>query len=160
MTTDGGSQMVTESGVGVDRVDRKESRAMWGDARTQKGVVAVVVERDDGTCVTFGQACAGVGPSVDEAKNTVEKLSSPVLWRETTGGVWVARVDASACPVPDPAPARRRRSDADRPNRAPAGTDTYMAARVLRGTAPAGRSGNVPHGVVAGSGADAERLAG
>ena len=160
MRTEISSQMVAAPGVGVDAVDRKESSSMWGEARTQKGVVAVVVERDDGTCVTFGRACAGVWPSVDEAKNVVEKFSSPVLWRETTGGVWVARVDGAVHPVPDPGPARRRRSDADRPTRAPAGTDTYMAARVLRGTAPVGPSGNLPHGSAAGSGVDSGRLAG
>ncbi len=149
--------MATEQVVGVDR---KDSSGMWGDAKAQKGVVAVVVERDDGTCVTFGQACPGVWPSVDEAKNVVEKCSAPVLWRETTGGVWVARVDASVNPVPDPGPGRRRRSETDRPTRAPAGTDTYMAARVLRGTAAVGKSGNIPHGSIAGSGFESERMAG
>lgn len=135
---------------------------MRGDAKVQKGVVAVVVERDDGRCVTFGGDCAGVWPSVDEAKKVVERFSAPVRWRETTGGVWVARADVSEVPVSDCGPGRRRRSDADRVPRppAPTGTATYMAARVLRGITPVGQSGNITHSSTVGSHLEAERRAG
>lgn len=151
------SQKVTERGVGDDG---RESSAMRGDVEVQKGVVAVVVEREDGRSVTFGRHCAGVWPSVDEAKNLVEKVSAPVRWRETTGGVWVARADVPEIPVPDRGRERRRRSDSDTAPQPPAGTATYMAARVLRGIAPGGQSGTIPHGSTVGSSFEGERRAG
>jgi len=133
---------------------------MWGDIHNQKGVVAVVVERDDGTCVLFFRGSGGTWPSSDEAKNAVDKISAGVVWRESTGGVWVARADLNGPEVSDRATARRRRSEPGKPAKTSATKDTYMAARVLRGTVRFGHSRNAPPGSRADSGVLGERRAG
>ena len=131
----------------------------WG-ADHQKGVIAVVVEREDGSCSLFCRGFGGSWPSIDEAKGAVEKASGQIAWRETTSGVWVARVNVSGVPASDRDPGRRRRPAPDRSMRPSVGGDSYMAARVLRGTARIGQSPNVANGPGSGCGVEGERQAG
>jgi hypothetical protein len=133
---------------------------MLGDLPDQKGIVAVAVERDDGTCVLFCRGSGVTWPSRDEAKKAVEKSSPDIVWRESTQGVWVARCDVNVPPVLDRVSGRRRRTDPDRVTSTSTGRDTYMAARVLRGTARFGQSRSVPHGTGVDSGVSGERQAG
>ncbi|HLN43997.1 MAG TPA: hypothetical protein VK215_16180 [Acidimicrobiales bacterium] len=157
MKTANRSQMLTDPEV---EGDGQVLTGMWGDIHNQKGVVAVVVERDDGTCVLFFRGSGGTWPSSDEAKNAVDKISAGVVWRESTGGVWVARADLNGPEVSDRATARRRRSEPGKPAKTSATKDTYMAARVLRGTVRFGHSRNAPPGSRADSGVLGERRAG
>jgi len=151
------SQMLTDPEV---EGDGQVLTGMWGDIHNQKGVVAVVVERDDGTCVLFFRGSGGTWPSSDEAKNAVDKISAGVVWRESTGGVWVARADVNGPEVLDRAPARRRRTEPGKPTKTSAKKDTYMAARVLRGTVRFGQSRHAPSGSRADAGVLGERRAG
>lgn len=69
------------------RVHRKEP-----GAPAQKQVVAVIVERADKTCAVVGRGSGASWPSLHEAKEAVATMAAEVVWRETTSGVWVARV--------------------------------------------------------------------
>ncbi len=149
--------MVTDPGV---EGDGQLLAGMWGDIPNQKGVVGVVVERDDGTCVLFFRGSGGTWPSSDEAKNAVDKISAGVVWRESTGGVWVARADVNGPEVLDRARARRRRTEPGKPTKTSASKDNYMAARVLRGTVRLGQSPTTLPGSRADSGVLGERRAG
>jgi len=105
----------------------------WGDTGRQAGVIAVAVQRVDRTCALFFRGSSGSWPSVDEAKASVEEVSAQVVWRETTPGVWAARVDVNEPPPLDHAPQRRRSPEPPRVAKSSTGTNTYMAALVLRG---------------------------
>jgi len=126
----------------------------------QKGVIAVVVEREDGSCSLFCRGFGGSWLSIDEAKSAVEKASGQVAWRETTSGVWVARVNVNGVPASDRGLGRRRRAASDRSMRPSVGGDSYMAARVLRGTARIGHSPDGANGSSSGLGFEGERQAG
>jgi hypothetical protein len=102
------------------------------------GVIAVIVERDDQTCSLYCRGTDASWPSVAEAKAAVEELSAQVVWRESSSGVWVARFDVNDAPIPDRGPGRNRRRDDPKPTRSSDRGDTYVAARVLRGTSVAG----------------------
>jgi len=110
---------------------------------TRKGIVAVVVERGDGTCTALCRGSDTSWPSTDVAKDAVERISPAVMWREITAGVWVARTDGSESPFFDRSPGHSRR-EAPKASRPSTGGDTYMAALVLRGTAMSGPPGGVP----------------
>ena len=114
------------------------------DADKPEGVIAVVVERDDGTCALLREGSSASWPSIDEAKSAVDSTSVQVAWRETTPGVWTARADGSAPPALDRSYGRSRRAEPARPTRAPARGDSYMAASVFRGTARSGHTGGIP----------------
>lgn len=157
MKTANRSQMVTDPEVDDDG---PVFTGTWGDRPNQRGVVAVAVERDDGTCVLFCRGSGVTWPSRDEAKKVVEKFSADIVWRESTEGVWVARSDVNLPPVLDRVSARRRRTEPERVSRTSPGRDSYMAARVLRGTVRLGQSRNVPHDTAADSGVSGERQAG
>jgi hypothetical protein len=102
----------------------------------RQGVVAVIVERDDGTCALRLLGESTNWPSVAAAKHAVAGSSDQVAWRETTPGVWVARADGCAPPAGDRTPARRRRPEAStRSAGASVGSHSYNAALVLRRTA-------------------------
>ncbi len=156
MKTASRAQMI--SGPRIDDHGRGMTGA-WG-ADDQKGVIAVVVERENGSCSLFCRGFGGSWPSIDEAKSAVEKASGQVAWRETTSGVWVARVKVNGVPASDRGPGRRRRPVPDRSVRPSVGGDSYMAARVLRGTARIGQSPNVANGSRSGVGVEGERQAG
>jgi len=112
----------------------------WRDGEgSTKGVVAVVVERGDRTCSLYWRGSDGAWPSIDQAKNAVEKVVAQVVWRETTPGVWVARVEGSEPTPVDPGPRRARRVE-DRKAVTASGRETYMAALVLRGIDRSGLS--------------------
>ena len=102
------------------------------------GVIAVIVERSDQTCSLYCRGTDGNWPSIADAKSAVESLSAQVVWRESTSGVWVARFDVNDPPIVDRGPGRGRRHDDPKPTRPSDRGDTYMAARILRGTSVAG----------------------
>jgi len=136
MKTKEQSQIVPEGG----RADCLVLTSGRRVTRSQEGVIAVVVERSDGTCSVFCRGSGGSWPSVDEAKNVVEKVSPWVVWRETTPGVWTGRSDANELQVLDRGSGRSRRTEPAKLTRPSSGADTYVAARILRGTARSGQS--------------------
>ena len=106
----------------------------------RKGVIAVVVERRDGSCAAYLRGSNESWPSIDEGRAAVERASAPIVWRETTPGVWTARPDGDQ-PLPvDRGSRHSRRADPTEPTRASTRADTYMAARILRGIVGSGRS--------------------
>ena len=94
-------------------------------------VLAVVALRSDGTCVVYSQGRRGDWPSVGDAFNALGKVSPELTWRESTPGVWVARVAAGMrnenSPLASANTARFARAAA------PEAGESYMAARVMRG---------------------------
>ena len=134
----------------------RHSGTVEPESTAQEGVVAVVVERGDRTCTLFCRGSGGTWPSIDEAKDEVKKISTQIVWPETTRGVWVARADVNEPPTLDRGSGHSRRTDPTTPTRASAEGDSYMAARVLRGTARAGQSSRIQHGPRAGSDVDVQ----
>jgi len=109
-------------------------------------VIAVVVERDDGTSMLYCRGSAGEFPSAEEARRVVERVSSDVVWRETTPGVWVGRCGESEGPAADRGNGRTRRPEPPRRPRVSPGGQTYLAALVLRGMVGSGHSRGIPRG--------------
>jgi hypothetical protein len=104
------------------------------------GVRAVLVERADGTCVVYGRGRTGEWPSISDAWTAIERMWEELVWRMTTPGVWVARADANERPALDDRPWPTRRTHAVPPTKGPAGTESYMTARVIRGITSTGSS--------------------
>jgi hypothetical protein len=109
------------------------------------GVVAVAIERGDGTCSLLRAGASASWPSIGEAKSAVESSSAGIIWREATPGVWTARADGSEPPALDRSYGHGRRSEPAKSTRAAAQGDTYMAALVFRGTARSGHASAVSH---------------
>lgn len=110
-------------------------------------VVAVVVERDDGTSRLYCRGSGGDWPSAEEARYVVERVSTDVVWHETTPAVWVGRSGESNGPTPDRGGGRTRRLDPPRRPSTSPDRETYLAALVLRGMVGSGHSrgrGNQP----------------
>ena len=59
--------------------------------RNQMGPIAVVIECVDDTCTVVGSGFAFSSRSIKEAMDAVGRMASPLMWRETTPGFWVAR---------------------------------------------------------------------
>lgn len=116
-----------------------------GDTERQTGVIAVAIERGDGTCSLLRKGESASWPSIGEAKSAVESSSAGIVWRETTPGVWTARADGSEPPALDRSYGHGRRTESAKSTKAPAQGDTYMAALVFRGTARSGHSTGVSH---------------
>jgi len=152
MKTEDHPLMVAEAGLGADC---RVLTGAGGDGASQEGVIAVVVERGDRTCALYCRGSDSTWPSMVEAKNAVEKISAPVVWRETTGGVWVARAGVTEPPVFGRGSGRSRRTEPAETTRASASGGTYMTARVLRGMSRSGLSLDIPEGPRTGS--EAER---
>lgn len=136
MKTKNQSQVVPE-GRRADSLVLTSGRRV---TRSHDGVIAVLVEGSDGTCSLFCRGSGGSWPSVDEAKNVVEKVSPWVVWRETTPGVWTGRSDANEPQVLDCRSGRGQRTEPANTTRPSSVADTYLAARVLRGITHSGRS--------------------
>jgi hypothetical protein len=119
--------------------DRPAFNEACGNTARPEAVIAVVVEHDDRTCSLFCRGSGGSWHSIEEAKDAVERISSDIVWRETTAGVWIARTGTNEPPVFDRGSGVSRRAAAS-PKKASSEGDTYMAARVLRGIRRSGRS--------------------
>lgn len=110
------------------------------------GVVAVVIERDDGTGMLYCRGSGGTWPTAVEAKHVVARVSRGVVWHETTPGVWVGRAGESKGQAADRGTGRTRRPEPpSRPRVSPDG-ETYLAALVLRGIVGSGNSRGIPRG--------------
>jgi hypothetical protein len=99
------------------------------------GVPAVLVERDDGTCVLYSRGPIAEWPSIDDARSALHREAPRLVWRETTAGVWIGRPDRNEQPVVDRGTRSTRRVDVAAGERTPPVGDSYMTARVLRGQA-------------------------
>ena len=115
------------------------------DPERPAGVIAVAIERGDGTCSLLREGASASWPSIGEAKSAVESSSTGIVWREATPGVWTARADGSEPPALDRSYGKGRRAEPVKSTRAAAQGDTYMAALVFRGTARSGHSRAVSH---------------
>jgi len=135
MNVDDGSQMIV-AGSADDGTPGLTRERCHGVGRT--GVMAVVVERQDGSCALYLPRSNESRPSLDDARAVVEMTAAPVRWRETTPGVWTARAAEDHPSRGDGWP-HGRRADPAVPTKASAPGDSYTAARVLRGTARPGR---------------------
>jgi len=118
----------------TDRQDERSPTARNREAepRVHKGVQGVLVERDDGTCVSFGLDLNGEWPTIDHAWHAVKNVSAQLAWRETTPGVWVARAKVDDSPDRDRRPSSGRRAEASPSVNSSTRDQSYMAARVLR----------------------------
>jgi hypothetical protein len=103
-------------------------------------VLAVIVERTDGTCAFYGQGRRGEWPSMSAALDALARVTPTSEWRQSTPGVWVARAgDGERVPTGG----SRSTRPASHPRRSPpAGpsptSDSYSAARIIRGVGTKG----------------------
>ena len=145
---------LTRASSGTDLATRGARR----NADRTVGVVAVVVERGDGTGMLYCRGSGGNWPSATEAKNVVERGSRDVEWYETTPGVWVGRARESKRPAVDRGTGRTRRPEPPRRSRVSPGGDTYLAALVLRGMVGSGHSRGIAPGADTGSDVDKRQV--
>ena len=138
MKTEGDLHMVSGIRAGADPSAPVRPRPA---AKGEDGVIAVIVERDDGTCTVFCRGTDRSWPSMEQARESVEDISSGAVWRQTTPGVWVARRGVADPPICDRGPGRGRRSEVSKTTRSSGQGDTYMAALVLRGITGPGQPG-------------------
>jgi hypothetical protein len=123
-------QCQTDAREGASANSGQPSRA---GPDSQLGIAAVIVERGDRTCALFNRGLTDNWPSIDEAKAAVEKVSARVVWRETTRGVWVARVDGREPLISDRRRGGARRAEPAKTAKTSTPGDTFLTAHVLRG---------------------------
>lgn len=75
----------------IEATGRRDTRIAAKPGAVRYGVVGIIIECVDKTCTVVGGDFSLSCRSIDDAMGTIEKMASPVVWRETTPGFWVAR---------------------------------------------------------------------
>jgi hypothetical protein len=69
----------------------RNARVAASPSSERYGVIAVIIECVDETCTVVGSDFSLSCSSLDDAMDTIGEMTTPVVWRETTPGFWVAR---------------------------------------------------------------------